>query len=137
MKIVLMTLFALALIVTGSTSTRAQNVSTKAGNWELLGSHVVDYTLDHDVVDLKNTTETYTSLKIVVKQGAVNVHKATVHFASGSNQDIDLSNNLNASNDGQVIDLKGNDRVINKVTFWYNTKTKSESKGIVEVWGKK
>jgi hypothetical protein len=104
--------------------------------WTNLGSRVVDYTLDHDVVTL-NGKEAFTQLKIVVKNGSLNMHKATVHFANGDKQDITFPDVATPENTGNNIDLKGNDRVIEKVTFWYDTRAKSNEKATVEVYGKK
>jgi len=104
--------------------------------WTNLGSRVVDYTLDHDVVTLSGK-EAYTQLKVVVKNGSLNMHKATVHFANGDKQDITFPDVVTPESDGRVIDLKGNDRVIEKVTFWYDTRAKSNEKATVEVYGKK
>lgn len=112
---------------------RAQNKLT----WDKLGTEAVDYAIDHDVVTIQpGSTETYTALKIKVVNGTVNVHKATVHFANGDTQDVDLPKELNTGNDGKLIDLKGNKRAIEKVTFWYDTKASSNEKAVVEVWGK-
>jgi hypothetical protein len=72
-----------------------------------------------------------------MKEGTVNMHKATVHFANGDKQDIDFPKNLTPQNDGEIIDLKGNDRVIEKITFWYDTKATSPEKATIEVFGKK
>jgi len=105
--------------------------------WEPLGTRVVDYTLDHDVVSLKNSKEAFTALKVTVKNGSLNMHKVTVHFANGDKQDIDFPEVLTPENDGKVIDLKGNDRVIEKVTFWYDTRANSKDKSTIEVFGKK
>ena len=105
--------------------------------WDKLGTEAVDYAIDHDVVKLQeNSTETYTSLKLKVLNGTVNIHKATVHFANGDTQDINLPKEVNKTNDGQLIDLKGNKRKIEKVTFWYDTKGPADNKAVVEVWGK-
>lgn len=122
-----------ALMLGYSTVTLAQNKLT----WDKLGTEAVDYAIDHDVVKLnENSTETYTSLKIKVLNGTVNIHKATVHFANGETQDVNLPKEINKGNDGQLIDLKGNKRKIDKVTFWYDTKGPSDNKAVVEVWGK-
>ncbi len=122
-----------ALLVGTTTFLRAQN---KLG-WDKLGTEAVDYAIDHDVVTIQQgSTETYTALKIKVVNGTVNVHKATVHFANGDTQDVNLPKELNAGNDGKLIDLKGNKRAIEKVTFWYDTKASSNEKAVVEVWGK-
>ena len=125
--------FAVAALFIGTISVNAQNKLT----WDKLGTEAVDYAIDHDAVKLNpSSTETYSALKIKVINGTVNIHKATVHFANGDTQDIDLPKELNKGNDGQLIDLKGNKRAIEKVTFWYDTKGTSSEKAVVEVWGK-
>ncbi|HZY81988.1 MAG TPA: hypothetical protein VFE50_20835 [Cyclobacteriaceae bacterium] len=127
---------ALFIIATGNIAF-AQEDNNLLKGWTNLGSRVVDYTLDHDVVSLNNSKEVFTSLRVTVKGGALNMHKATVHFANGDKQDIDFPEVATAENTGRVIDLKGNNRVIEKVTFWYDTKGNSANKATVEVWGKK
>jgi len=130
-------LFALAIaVVLGAYSTMA--VAQNKITYDKLGTQIVDFTIDHDAVKL-NTTQTYSGLKIVVNNGAVNVHKATVHFANGDTQDVKLPDVLTKDNDGKLIDLQGNKRIIEKVTFWYDTKGKksNDDKAVVEVWGKK
>lgn len=121
-----------AVFMCSATVTLAQNALT----WDKLGTKIVDYTIDHDVVTA-SSKETYSALKIKVNNGTVNVHKATVHFANGDTQDIKLPDELSAGNDGKLIDLKGNKRAIEKVTFWYDTKNSSADKAVVEVWAKK
>jgi hypothetical protein len=125
-----------ALLMIGVT-----NVSFAQDNllkdWTQLGTRVVDFTLDHDVVNLNNSQDPYTSLRVMVKNGSLNMHKATVHFANGDKQDVTFPDVVTKENAGQTIDLKGNDRVIEKVTFWYDTKNSSNQKATIEVWGKK
>jgi len=109
-------------------------ISAKAENWAFLGSHVVDYTLDRDVVSLQESTVTFTGLKVTVNNGPINLHKCTVHFSNGETQDVSFST---AINDGRLIDLYGNSRGIEKITFWYDTKNSADKKAVVEIWGKK
>ena len=106
-------------------------------DWKMLGSRVVDYTLDHDVVALNNSQDAFTSLKVIVKNGTLNMHKATIHFANGDKQDITFPDVVNSENDGRLIKLDANDRVIEKVTFWYDTTKGSNQKATIEVYGKK
>lgn len=122
----------LTLLLGSYSSIQAQNSLT----WDQLGTKVVDWTLDRDVVTA-TSKETYSALKIKVNNGTVNIHKVTVHFANGDTQDIKLPDELNKTNDGQLLDLKGNQRVIEKITFWYDTKNSSKDKAVVEVWAKK
>ncbi len=136
MKINKLIIAAVALFLV-ATANFAQAQDNLLKGWTSLGSRVVDYTLDHDVVSLNNSKEAFTSLKITVKNGSLNMHKATVHFANGDKQDIEFPDVVTPESGGKNIDLKGNDRVIEKVTFWYDTRQKSAEKATVEVWGKK
>ena len=132
----------MAILMTGfSKVTVAQNDLT----WDNLGTKVVDYAMDRDVFTA-SSEQTYTALKIKVNNGAVNIHKVTIHYANGDTQDVKLPNVLTKDNDGKLIDLKGNQRVIDKITFWYDTKNgikgdmkgnKEKEKAVVEVWAKK
>lgn len=127
--------YLIAFVVTlfiGISIAKAQNSIT----WDKLGTKTVDYTLDRDVVTASKQ-EAYSALKVKVNNGTINIHKVTVHFANGESQDVKLPAELNKSNDGQLIDLKGNQRLIEKVTFWYDTVNKDKDKAVVEVWAKK
>ncbi len=132
-------LFALAitLIVFAHAHTSLAQDNKTWDGWMLLGARTVDYTLDRDVVSVKESKTTFTSLKFFVKNGTLNMYKCTVHFKNGDTQDIEFSEDVNETNDGRLMALKGNSRAIEKVTFWYDTKNDSDKKSIVEVWGKK
>jgi hypothetical protein len=112
-------------------------VGQNAITWDKVGTKTVDYTIDRDVIDLKDTPVAYNALKLKVDQGTINIHKATVHFANGETQDVNIPDVLTKDNDGQFIDLKGNQRKINKIVFWYDTKNSNKQKAIVEVWARK
>ena len=125
------------LVMVSVTALHAQMSNLKAlDGWTLLGTRTVDYSLDRDVVTLTEGKDTYTSLKFIVKNGVLNMRKATIHFSNGDNQDIEFADELSKVNDGRKIDLIGNSRYIKKVTFWYDTKMDSNSKSTVELWGK-
>jgi hypothetical protein len=128
-------LFALAFVlflVNSASVTFAQNSIT----WDKLGTKVVDYAIDHDVVTA-SSQESYNSLKVKVNNGTVNVYKVTIHFANGDTQDVKLPSELTKDNDGKLIDLKGNQRLIEKVTFWYSSKMSDKDKSVVEIWARK
>lgn len=125
--------FAMALLMGSyTTEASAQNSIT----WDLLGTKTVDFLLDRDVVTA-SSKQTYNSLKVKVNNGMVNVHKVTIHFANGETQDVKLPAEMTKENDGKLIDLKGNQRVIEKITFWYDTKNSNKDKAVVEVWARK
>jgi hypothetical protein len=127
---------ALIMVVQVQMAT-AQKADKSFDGWTLLGTRTVDYTIDRDVVSVKESPEIFKTLKFIVKNGTINMHKGTVHFTDGDKMDIEFSDEVNKTNDGRIVELKGNNKVIEKVTFWYDTKNTSDSKSIVEVWGKK
>ena len=105
--------------------------------WDKLGTKSVDFALDRDVVSVSNNKEAYTALKIKVDQGTINVYKATVEFTGGQIQDVNLPEILTKENDGKLIDLKNNKKVIEKITFWYDTKDSNTEKAVIEIWARK
>lgn len=125
-------ILAIAFFLVGNAAI-AQNKLT----WDKIGTESVDYTIDHDVISLNKSQQTYTALKVKVTNGTLNIHKATVHFANGDKQDVELPEVLGKGNDGELIDLAGNKRIIEKVTFWYDTENKNNEKATVEVWARK
>lgn len=129
-------LLAIASITAVQAQSATASLNTVVADWTLLGTRTVDYSLDRDVVTLVEGKDTYTSLKFTVKNGVLNMRKATIHYSNGESQDIEFPDEVSKVNDGQKIDLVGNKRKINKVTFWYDTKMDSKEKSIVELWGK-
>lgn len=132
----ILTLLVVVLVMGQAQMTFAQTANKSLDGWTLLGTRTVDYTLDRDVVSITDR-QIFAELKFIVKNGTLNMHKCTVHFADGDTKDISFSDAVNKTNDGRILDLKGSNRTIEKVTFWYDTKKDSNNKSIVELWGKK
>jgi hypothetical protein len=134
-KTVFASMAAFMMIMIASV-TFAQKADKTFDGWTLLGTREVDFLIDRDVISLKESNHSITGLKFVVKNGTINMHKATVHFTNGDTQEIQFDDAVNKTNDGRIWDLKGNSRAIEKVTFWYDSKNEAKNKSIVEVWGK-
>ena len=137
-RISLVAILATFMVLVQVQSSFAQLAADKSlDSWTLLGTRTVDYSLDRDVVDLKESGEYFQTLKFIVKNGTLNMHKCTVHFADGESRVIELTDEMNKSNDGRILDMRGSNRKIEKVTFWYDSKNNSNNKSIVELWGKR
>jgi hypothetical protein len=134
MKTIISLTFMVAVLLTTLPGIAKKNAPINTDSWTLLGSHQVDYLIDRDEIDIVNGT--YDELKFMVKNGTLNMHKCTVYFADGTNRDIDFSDEVKASNE-RIVDFKGSNKIIDKVTFWYDTTGKSATKATLEVWGKK
>lgn len=132
-------IIALFLIVIGFSKSQivcAQTATASVGTaaWSLLGSRTVDYLIDRDEIVMEASA--FNELKFSVKNGPLSMHKCTLHFIDGSTKDIEFPDNVKASTE-RTIDLKGSNKKLDKVIFWYDTSNKSEVKAIVELWGKK
>ncbi len=125
-------IFALsfALIVSNITSAAQQ------GTWERLGSRRVDRKLDHDEIIVTWLEGAFDAIKIEVKGAPLNMHKCVVHFANGGDQEILTRHNFAQGSDSRIIDLKGNNRIINRISFWYDTQGLLRGKAWVTVWGR-
>ncbi len=104
--------------------------------WEKLGQRKVNFTADRDEIGVGRFEGFFTALQIKVKKGPINMHKMVVHFHNGDTKELELKNNFVAGGESRVLDLPGNNRIIDKVVFWYDTKNFANSKAVVELWGR-
>ena len=109
---------------------------TQAGGWRKLGEKTVNYKLDHDIINVSLRDGKFRQLRFVVKHGGLNMHKCTVHFENGGTQDIDLRHTFTKGSASRIVDLNGNDRFIEKISFWYDSKDFSNNKAVLSVFGK-
>jgi hypothetical protein len=107
-----------------------------AQKWERLGSRKVNYGLDKDVIPVGVHEGAFTKLRIVVKGGAVNMHKMKIEYMNGEKQEVALRHNFSSKSASRIIDLKGNKRIIKKITFFYDTKNLARKRATVHVFGR-
>lgn len=111
----------------------AQNV---AGDWDFLGSRKVNHAVDRDEIAVTGRDGTFKRIKLLVRDLEVTFRDVKVHYANGDVQDIKLSRKIPAGGETRVIDLNGNNRVIRKVVFWYNTSRVRGKRATVQLYGK-
>ena len=103
--------------------------------WDFLGQRIVDYAVDKDEILVTLREGTFQKIKLKVKRAPVHFRKVIVHYRNGSTESIDLRDNIRAGGETRAIDLNGNNRVIKKVVFYYNSKVKVRKKGLVKLYG--
>ncbi len=104
--------------------------------WEKLGQRRVNYGLDRDEIFVTAREGTFTALRLHAELAPLNFHRCVVHFANGSTQTFQISENVRAGQTTRLLDLAGNNRIITKVVFWYDTKNRAKRRGRVELWGR-
>lgn len=106
------------------------------GKWELLGSRKVNFGLDVDVIQVGAVDGSFSKLKMVVKNGALNLHKMQVIYGDGSIDNLTVKHSFQNRSSSRLIDLQGDKRIIKKIKFWYDTKNRSRNRASVMVYGR-
>ena len=91
----------------------------RGGRWEYLGEARVDGRSDHDLIRVGRTEGRFSRLQIRVDGAPIMFERVVVHYANGGDEEINLRNRISAGGQTRAIDLRGNDRVITGVEFWY------------------
>ena len=108
----------------------------RAQSWERLGSRTVSFGLDRDVINVGAHEGSFTKLKIQVTGAPVNMHRVKVEYMNGDVQEIQVKHNFVKGSGTRIIDLKGNKRIIKKITFFYDTKNRAKKRAKVHVFGR-
>lgn len=135
MKKYLSLLFVISLAFAALSFTPA-GAPAANGGWEKLGSKKVNYSLDHDVIHVGKREGNFKKLKITVTGGSLNMHKMVVEYGNGDKDEIELRHNFGKGSTSRLIDLKGGERYIKDITFWYDTDNHSNKKAIINVFGR-
>jgi hypothetical protein len=104
--------------------------------WELLGTRKVSFRLDRDVMPVTWREGSFNAIRIVVRNGSLNMQKCIIHFENGGTKEIELRHNFAGKSASRIIDLPGNKRLIEKIVFWYDTKNVSRKRATILVYGR-
>ena len=66
----------------------------------------------------------------------VRFHRATVHFANGSSQSIEMRRVIPAGSSSRVVDLVGDERIVTRVERWYDTQSLG-GEAVVKLFGRR
>ena len=117
---------------------RIVNSSVQAREeWVLLGEKTIADKLDHDTIRVTVLKGDFRKIKFRVRRHAVEIYNVVVHYGNGTSDDIKTRQLIPAGGESRVIDLKGGDRVIKKIDFWYETKSLGRERAEVKVFGRR
>lgn len=106
------------------------------GRWRIIGQKEANYGTDRDVLLVKGN-DIYTAVKIKVIDAGLNMLDMDIHFENGEKMNVSIQKNFHQGEESRVIDLPGNKRRIEKITFLYDTKGVFKGKANVVVFGKR
>ena len=128
---ILSILFTAALFISFSSFSQPRKVK-----WDRLGSRLVDYRADFDVMHVGAKEGGFTKLKVMVTGGALNMHRMVVTYMNGTKEEIQLRNSFARGTTSRVIDIKGGERLIKNIKFVYDTKNLARKKAKIHVYGR-
>ena len=91
--------------------------------WVLLGQTTVDGQRDRDKISIGRAEGSFRSIQLRVTGGPVEFYRVVVNYANGSNEEVEVRENIRPGGQTRAIDLRGTDRVINSVDFFYGKGT--------------
>lgn len=109
--------------------------STDFARWEFLGKRTVGFSVDRDEIPVTIKEGVFKKIKFEVKKAPVHFRKVVVHYGNGGTEEIELRDRIPAGGQTRAIDLNGNNRVIKKVVFYYNTVPNFRGKATVRLFG--
>lgn len=127
----------LALILSAvSVLTMSTVAHAQPGSWDKLGSRKVTFKQDYDEIMITAREGTFRALKLMVEDGPIEVDHIIVHYRKGRPEELNVRENIPAGGETRVLDLRGTNRVIRRVVFYYKTTNPAGRRATVTLYGK-
>ena len=104
--------------------------------WIFLGDKHVDGHDDHDKISISSKEGMFRQLQIRVKVAPVIFKRVVVHFGNGADEELQFAERIKAGGSTRPLDLRGYERVIKSVEFWYEKAHWGERRPTVELYGR-
>lgn len=112
------------------------NLLSAQSNWTVLGSAKVTGAADHDEILVTGMRGDFTAIKLMVENEGIDFDHVVVTYGNGMHDEVEIRNFIPAGGETRVIDLRGGDRVIRKVDFYYKSNPDTKRKGKVVLYGR-
>jgi hypothetical protein len=91
----------------------------RAKQWVLLGETTVDGQKDRDKIVLGRSEGRFQSIQLRVMGAPVEFQRVIVNYGNGQSEEVEVRDRIPAGGQTRAIDLRGNERVISSVDFFY------------------
>lgn len=105
-------------------------------NWEKLGSRLVNYKADHDVISVTVHEGFYTKVKFGIRKAPIHLKNINILFGNGENKNVVFNKRFDPGSFTRVIDLPGNKRIIKSIKLNYKTIASGKARATVVAYGK-
>jgi hypothetical protein len=110
---------------------------TTPNDWIKLGSRTVSFKSDWDEIFVTGYKGTFNAIKLSVEKSDVHFDRVIVFYRNRTKEALQIRNNIPAGGETRSINLRGSDRVIRKVVFYYQTHADESKKAKVTLFGKR
>ena len=107
------------------------------GSWEKLGRVTATHSADHDKIKVEGRHDDFRKLKFRVSDSPLNMHRVVVTYDDGAPESLEVRQEIPKGGETRDIDLKGGQRSIRTIEFWYDTKGLLNGKADVTAYGQR
>jgi len=111
-------------------------VTAVSAQWRDVGSKEVDYKVDHDTLNVTGWKGDFRRIRIGVTRAPVKFFRVVITYGNGATEEIPVRSLIKAGGFTNVKDLRGGERVIKKVDFWYESESLNRQKALVTLYGR-
>ena len=135
-------LFALSLVLSIGATSFAANMSARTemmpqpGDWEKLGSRVVNMQADHEEIMVTAKEGVFTKVRLKIMKAPIHLTNINIVFGNGENKNVVFNKKFTAGSFTRVIDLPGNKRFIKKVKLNYKSVPVGKGRAVITLFGK-
>ncbi len=108
----------------------------RPGAWERLGTRSVTYKADYDEIIVTAREGRFDGIKIEVDRAPVDFAKVVVVYKRGKPEVLHFRDKILPGEETRLMNLRGNNRVIQKVKLYYKTPYIANKRAKVTVWGR-
>ena len=105
-------------------------------DWIHLGDKHVDGKSDHDKISIGRKEGSFRQLQIRVEKAPVNFQRVVVHFGNGADEELQFRELIATGEQTRAIDLRGRNRIIKSVEFWYEKVNWGKDRPTVRLYGR-
>ncbi|MDX2265039.1 MAG: DUF2541 family protein [Hyphomicrobiales bacterium] len=107
-----------------------------ADKWELLGSREVSLDAERDEIKVGRNDGRFKKIQLRVRGNDVEMLDLKVVYGNGRVDDIRVREVIRQGGETRGIDLRGEQRVIDRIVLAYRRPANGRGKAVVEVYGK-
>jgi len=125
-----------ALLATSGTFAHTAKAKAAPGEWEKLGTKMVNMRVDHDVLLVTHHEGVYSKVRFGVLKAPIMLVNIRIIFGNNTEKEVVFNKRIDPGKFSRVVDLPGNKRIIRKIKMNYKTIPAVNGRAIFVAWGK-